>query len=81
MIQKTLCMDSVQFGGLHYDVHSMYGWWEAVATKPAIRQITGERSFVTSRSTFIGDFLSVSFHASWFCKSVHDTDYRACHNE
>ena len=54
MVQKTLCMDSVQTGGLHYDVHSMYGWWEAVATKPAVRQVTGERSFVTSRSTFIG---------------------------
>ena len=54
MVQKTLCMDSVQTGGLHYDVHSMYGWWEALATKPAVRQVTGERSFVTSRSTFIG---------------------------
>ncbi len=47
-------MDAVQDAGVHYNTHSMYGWWEAVATKPAVRQVVGDRSFVLSRSTFVG---------------------------
>ncbi|KFD51735.1 hypothetical protein M513_07432 [Trichuris suis] len=52
---KTLCMcarqgESGQY--LHYNVHSLYGLSETEPTLVAIRQATGNRSFLLSRSTF-----------------------------
>jgi alpha-glucosidase (family GH31 glycosyl hydrolase) len=38
----------------HYDVHNLYGWSESQATQAAVRNATGKRSFVLTRSTFIG---------------------------
>eukprot|EP00095_Tigriopus_kingsejongensis_P002729 maker-scaffold226_size249562-snap-gene-1.14 protein:Tk02729 transcript:maker-scaffold226_size249562-snap-gene-1.14-mRNA-1 annotation:"maltase- intestinal-like" len=54
IIRKTLCMDARHSGGSHYDTHSMYGWWEAVASRQGVQEATGERSLLVSRSTFIG---------------------------
>eukprot|EP00094_Tigriopus_californicus_P002589 TCALIF_02501-PA protein Name:"Similar to Gaa Lysosomal alpha-glucosidase (Rattus norvegicus)" AED:0.10 eAED:0.10 QI:0/0.75/0.55/0.88/0.75/0.77/9/17/845 len=54
LITKTLCMDAQHAGGSHYDTHSMYGWWEAVASFQAVQEATDQRSLVLSRSTFIG---------------------------
>ena len=54
MILKTICMDSQQYGGSHFDTHSMYGWWEAVASIQGVREATGQRGFMVSRSTFVG---------------------------
>ncbi|RDD41927.1 Maltase-glucoamylase, intestinal [Trichoplax sp. H2] len=50
---KTICMDSMQHWGLHYDVHSLYGFSETEPTLKAARASTGERSIVISRSTFV----------------------------
>ena len=38
----------------HYDVHNIYGLSESKITQQATRLATGKRSFVLSRSTFIG---------------------------
>ncbi len=59
---KTICMDSQGLGGLQYDTHSMYGWWEAKATRGAVHAATAERGIVLSRSTFVG---SGHFAAHW----------------
>ncbi|XP_053315016.1 sucrase-isomaltase, intestinal [Spea bombifrons] len=54
---KTICMDSEQFlpDGTpvrHYDVHSLYGWSHAKPTYDVLRNITGRRGIVVSRSTY-----------------------------
>uniref|UniRef100_A0A8C3J7A0 alpha-glucosidase n=1 Tax=Calidris pygmaea TaxID=425635 RepID=A0A8C3J7A0_9CHAR len=55
MYSKTLCMDAVQKWGKHYDVHSLYGYSMAISTQKAIEALfPGKRSFLISRSTFIG---------------------------
>ncbi|XP_027224882.2 sucrase-isomaltase, intestinal [Penaeus vannamei] len=55
----TICMSGNQTNGnqtfLHYDVHSLYGWSETVATYKGLQQIfPGKRQVVLSRSTFPG---------------------------
>ncbi|CAF0953791.1 unnamed protein product [Adineta steineri] len=54
---KTLCMIGEQTDGQghiynHYDVHSLYGWSETVASLVAGRMTENKRSVVISRSTF-----------------------------
>jgi alpha-glucosidase (family GH31 glycosyl hydrolase) len=50
----TLCPDAVSTMGIHYNVHSLYGWTMAQQSLPAARAATGTRSVVFSRSTFPG---------------------------
>ncbi|XP_068261886.1 sucrase-isomaltase, intestinal isoform X1 [Nyctibius grandis] len=55
MFSKTLCMDAVQKWGKHYDVHSLYGYSMIISTQKAIEALfPGKRSFLISRSTFMG---------------------------
>uniref|UniRef100_A0A8C3HYM0 Maltase n=1 Tax=Chrysemys picta bellii TaxID=8478 RepID=A0A8C3HYM0_CHRPI len=55
MYSKTLCMDSVQSWGKHYDVHSLYGYSMTLSTDKAIQAVfPGKRSLTISRSTFAG---------------------------
>ncbi|XP_051482229.1 sucrase-isomaltase, intestinal [Apus apus] len=55
MFSKTLCMDAEQKWGKHYDVHSLYGYSMAISTQKAIQTVfPGKRSFIISRSTFVG---------------------------
>ncbi|XP_027541663.1 sucrase-isomaltase, intestinal [Neopelma chrysocephalum] len=55
MFSKTLCMDAVQKWGKHYDVHNLYGYSMGIATQKAIERVfPGKRSFMISRSTFVG---------------------------
>jgi hypothetical protein len=50
---KTLCMSTRQAAGMHYDVHSLYGYLESVSTKKALEVVRpGVRTIVISRSTF-----------------------------
>ncbi|XP_041359340.1 maltase-glucoamylase, intestinal-like [Gigantopelta aegis] len=54
---KTLCMVSRQGQHdeyKHYDVHSLYGWSQTRPTLDALRDATGNRGLVISRSTFPG---------------------------
>ncbi|XP_030765567.1 lysosomal alpha-glucosidase-like [Sitophilus oryzae] len=51
---KTLCMTAKQKAGLHYNVHNLYGFTEAIITSFAMAEIRGKRPMVISRSTFAG---------------------------
>lgn len=51
---KTMCMSSKHFAGLHYDVHNLYGFTEAIVTNFAMAEIRGKRPMVISRSSFPG---------------------------
>lgn len=51
---KTICMTAKQGDYHHYDVHSLYGHYEAIATKLALERVLGTRTLVLSRSTFAG---------------------------
>ncbi|XP_053073952.1 putative maltase-glucoamylase-like protein FLJ16351 isoform X1 [Acinonyx jubatus] len=60
---RTLCMDAEFHQGLHYDVHSLYGYSMAKATHFAMEGIPlNKSSFILSRSTFAG---SGKFAAHW----------------
>nr|XP_025837997.1 putative maltase-glucoamylase-like protein FLJ16351 [Vulpes vulpes] len=59
----TLCMDAELSWGLHYDVHSLYGYSMAKATHSAMENIfPGKNNFILSRSTFAG---SGKFAGHW----------------
>lgn len=53
LADKTICMNAIQGGYRHYDVHSLYGWSQSAVTQPILRNITGKRSIVISRSTYL----------------------------
>uniref|UniRef100_A0A674BR71 Maltase n=1 Tax=Salmo trutta TaxID=8032 RepID=A0A674BR71_SALTR len=55
LYSKTLCMDSKQTWGNHYDVHSLYGYAMVLATKDALERVfEGNRSLMLTRSSFPG---------------------------
>ncbi|XP_077980434.1 lysosomal alpha-glucosidase-like [Glandiceps talaboti] len=49
---KTLCMSAQQHWSSHYNVHSLYGLSEMIATHEALVNIRGTRPLIISRSTF-----------------------------
>ncbi|KAL4237199.1 hypothetical protein ACF0H5_005579 [Mactra antiquata] len=75
---KTLCMQALQKDGKyrHYDVHSLYGWSEAIPTLSGIRNATNKRGLVVSRSTYPS---SGHYTMSWlgdndsFWRNLHDS--------
>ncbi|XP_041085570.1 lysosomal alpha-glucosidase [Polyodon spathula] len=48
---KTVCASAVQKTSVHYNMHSLYGLMEAMASASALRRM-GKRPFIISRSTF-----------------------------
>ncbi|XP_032257174.1 putative maltase-glucoamylase-like protein FLJ16351 [Phoca vitulina] len=63
LFARTLCMDVEFQWGLHYDVHSLYGYSMAKATHSAMENIfPNKSSFILSRSTFAG---SGKYAAHW----------------
>ncbi|OQR94692.1 lysosomal alpha-glucosidase [Achlya hypogyna] len=52
---QTAALGSHHYNSLHYNVHSLYGHSEIMATRTAIDAIRQKRSFILSRSTFAGD--------------------------
>jgi lysosomal alpha-glucosidase len=53
--QLTLCASARQTLGRLYDLHSMYGYFEAKVTYEALQKVVPrERPFILSRSTFAG---------------------------
>jgi lysosomal alpha-glucosidase len=59
---KTLCPSAQQYLSSHYDLHSMFGYFEAKASNAAMKQIRNKRPFILSRSSFAG---SGQFTAHW----------------
>ncbi|CAF2048966.1 unnamed protein product [Rotaria magnacalcarata] len=59
---KSLCPSAQHYLSSHYNLHSMYGYFEAQATNQALKTIRKQRPFVLSRSTFAG---SGQFTAHW----------------
>ncbi|XP_017650799.1 probable maltase-glucoamylase 2 [Nannospalax galili] len=63
LFTRTLCMDTEFYSGLHYDVHSLYGYNMARVTDLALESVlSAKRNFILSRSTFAG---SGKFAAHW----------------
>ncbi|XP_074410899.1 lysosomal alpha-glucosidase isoform X1 [Zonotrichia albicollis] len=50
----TICASSQQYLSSHYNLHSLYGLSEAVASHSALLRVRGKRPFIISRSTFAG---------------------------
>lgn len=59
---KSLCPSAQQYLSSHYNLHSMFGYFEAKASNAAMKTIRQKRSFVLSRSSFAG---SGQFTAHW----------------
>ena len=57
---KSLCGDSLHWLGRHYDVHNLFGWSQSQPTLAGVREATGGRGLVLSRSTFIGSGMWVA---------------------
>ncbi|KAJ8925244.1 hypothetical protein NQ315_001431 [Exocentrus adspersus] len=51
---KTMCMSAKHYGGLHYNIHNLYGFTEAIVTSFALAEIRDTRPMIISRSTFPG---------------------------
>ena len=49
---KTICMAARQASGIHYNLHSLYGHSELIASSKALQNILKKRTLVISRSTF-----------------------------
>lgn len=54
---KTICMSTKQHLGTHYDLHNLYGIFQAEITSKALIDQFQKRPFVLSRSTFAGSGL------------------------
>uniref|UniRef100_A0A8B9J0T4 Lysosomal alpha-glucosidase n=1 Tax=Amazona collaria TaxID=241587 RepID=A0A8B9J0T4_9PSIT len=50
----TICASSQQYLSSHYNLHSLYGLTEAIASHDALLRVRGTRPFIISRSTFAG---------------------------
>lgn len=63
LFEKTICMDADQHAGKHYNVHNLYGYFQANVTFRTLAIIVpGNRPMILSRSTFAG---SGRFTAHW----------------
>lgn len=54
LFNSTICMSSQHYGGVHYDLHNLYGFMKTINTNKAMKEILKKRPFVMSRSTFPG---------------------------
>lgn len=59
---QTICPSAEQYLSSHYNLHNMFGYFEAQASNAAMKTIRQKRPFVLSRSTFAG---SGKYTAHW----------------
>ncbi|CAF0929492.1 unnamed protein product [Adineta ricciae] len=62
LTSKTLCPSAQQYLSQHYNLHNMYGYFEAQASNIALQRVRNKRPFVLTRSSFAG---SGQFTAHW----------------
>ncbi|CAF4135854.1 unnamed protein product [Rotaria magnacalcarata] len=62
LYSKTLCPSAQQYLSSHYNLHNMFGYFEAMASNAALKTIRKKRPFVLTRSSYAG---SGQFTAHW----------------
>ncbi|XP_070186369.1 lysosomal alpha-glucosidase-like isoform X3 [Littorina saxatilis] len=62
LISRAICPSALQYPSTSYNLHNMYGWSETRSTAAGLRKLLGKRSFVLSRSSFVG---SGHYGAHW----------------
>lgn len=54
MASRTVCPSARQYISNHYNLHNMYGHFEAISSNAAMRAIDNKRPFVLTRSSYAG---------------------------
>lgn len=69
LLDKTICMSAKQAISTHYNLHSLYGYSEAVQTMSAMKKIRKRRTLVITRSSYSG----TGHHAGHWLGDNHST--------
>jgi len=69
LADKTVCMSAKHAIGIHYDLHSLYGHSEAVATMSALKKVRNKRTLVVTRSSYSG----TGHHSAHWLGDNHST--------
>ncbi|KAK8797149.1 hypothetical protein WA158_004359 [Blastocystis sp. Blastoise] len=55
LYSNTACMDTLHYNDeLHYNIHSVYAYFQAKTTLERVQEATGKRSYDISRASFVG---------------------------
>lgn len=76
LYSHTISLSAMQHLGMQYNVHSLYGHYEGMATRKAADKIFGKRSLIVSRSSFAGSGRHMSHwlgdnHSTW--QDLHES--------
>lgn len=76
LYSHTISLSAMQHMGMQYNVHSLYGHYEGMATRKAADKIFGKRSLIVSRSSFAGSGRHMSHwlgdnHSTW--QDMHES--------
>lgn len=76
LYSHTISLSGMQQLGMQYNVHTLYGHYEGMATRKAADKIFGKRSLIVSRSSFPGSGRHMSHwlgdnHSTW--QDLHES--------